>query len=171
MDLNMRITRSRGGGMGMTPRDRPPTPRASGAASVLRTPSPNRARRSASREPTTALPDRDEQMDGETQPNQENQPNIAAPSVQGVVQPQADQQEQGNPGNDSGQPASDQSRPPTPNWMGCALPPNFQEARENDRRAHEAGEESSHPTYSRLWNRTNVVAMEPLSIDHNLYLD
>jgi len=59
MDLNMRITRSRGGGMGRTPRDRPPTPKASGAASVLRTPSPNRARRSASREPTTALPNRD----------------------------------------------------------------------------------------------------------------
>jgi hypothetical protein len=150
--------------MGRTPRDRPPTPRASGATSVLRTPSPNRARRSESR-------DRDEQMDGGTQPNQENQTDIAAPSVQGVVQPQADQQEQGNPGNDSGQPASDQSRPPTPNWTGFALPSNFQEARENDRRAHEAGEESSHPTYSRLWNRTNVVAMEPLSIDHNLYLD
>ena len=55
MDLNMRITRSRGGGIGMTPRDRPPTPRASGAASMPRTPSPNRTRRSASREPTTAL--------------------------------------------------------------------------------------------------------------------
>ena len=62
----MRITRSRGGGIGMTPRDRPPTPRASGAASMLRTPSPNRARRSASREPTTALPSRDEQIYGET---------------------------------------------------------------------------------------------------------
>jgi hypothetical protein len=65
----MRITRSRGGELGRTPRDRPPTPRASGAASVLRLPSPNRARRSASREPTTALPNRDEQMDGETLPN------------------------------------------------------------------------------------------------------
>ena len=157
--------------MARTPRDRPPTPRASGAASMSRTPSPNRTRRSASREPTTALPSRDEQMDGGTQPNQENQPNITAPSVQEAVQPQIDQQEQGNPGNDSGQPASDQSRPPTPNWTGFALPPNFQEARENDRRAHEAGEESSHPTYARLWNRTNVVAMEPLSINHNLYLD
>jgi hypothetical protein len=169
MNSNIRITRSRGGGMGRTPRDRPPTPRTSGATSVLRTPSPNRARRSACRESTTALPNRDEQVDGETQPSQENQPNITAPSVQEAVQPQTDQQEQGNPGNDSGQPASDQSRPPTPNWTGFA--PNFQEARENDRRAHEAGEESSHPTYSRLWNRTNVVAMEPLSIDHNLYLD
>jgi hypothetical protein len=48
---------------------------------------------------------------------------------------------------------------------------DFQEARENDRRAHEAGEESSRPTYSRLRNRVSVVAMEPLSIDHNLYLD
>jgi len=57
------------------------------------------------------------------------------------VQPQTDQQEQGNPENDNGQPASTQSRPPTPNWTGFALPPNFQEARENDRRAHEAGEE------------------------------
>jgi hypothetical protein len=171
MDSNMRITRSRGGGMGRTPRDRPPTPRTSGATSVPRTPSPNRARRSASRESTTALPNRDEQMDGGTQPNQENQPDIAAPSVQGVVQPQNDQQEQGNPGNDSGQLASDQSWPPTPNWTGFALPPNFQEARENDRRAHETGEESNHPTYARLWNRTSVVAMEPLSIDHNLYLD
>jgi hypothetical protein len=104
----MRITRSRGGGMGRTPRDRPPTPRTSGATSVLRTPSPNRARRSASR-------DRDEQMDGGTQPNQENQPDIAAPSAQGVVQPQTDQQGQGNPGYDSGQPTSDQFRPPTPN--------------------------------------------------------
>jgi hypothetical protein len=133
MDLNIRITRSRGGGMGRTPRDRPPTPRTNGATSVLRTQSPNRARRSASRESTTALPNRDEQVDGETQPNQENQPAIAAPSVQEAVQPQTDQQEQGNPGNDSGQPASDQSRPPTPNWTGFALPPNFQEARENDR--------------------------------------
>jgi len=26
-------------------------------------------------------------------------------------------------------------------------------------------------TYSRLWNRVDVVAMEPLSIDHNFYLD
>jgi len=110
-------------------------------------------------------------VDGATPPSQRNQPDIAAPSVPEAVQPQTDQQEQGNPQNDSGQPASDQSRPPTPDWTGFALPPNFQEARENDRRAHEAGEESSHPTYSRLWNRTNVVAMEPLSIDHNLYLD
>jgi hypothetical protein len=165
MDLNMRITRSRGIGMGMTPRDRPPTPRASGATSVDRTPSPNRARRSASRAPTTALPGRDEQADEETHPNQENQPDITA------VQPQIDQQEQEDPGNSGEQPASDQSRPPTPNWTGFAPPPNFQEARENDKREHEAGEESSHPTYSRLWNRTNVVAMEPLSIDHNLYLD
>ena len=38
----MRVTRSRGGGIGMTPRDRPPTPRAGGAASMIRTPSPNR---------------------------------------------------------------------------------------------------------------------------------
>jgi hypothetical protein len=171
MDLNMRVTRSRGVELGRTLRDRPPTPRASGAASLIRTPSPNRARRSVSREPTTALPSRDEQMDGETQPNQESQSNITAPSAPEAAQPQTDQQEQGNSGNDSGQPASDQSRPPTPNWTGFALPANFQEARENDRRAYEAGEESSHQTYSRLWNRTNVVAMEPLSIDHNLYLD
>jgi hypothetical protein len=68
----MRVTRSRGGELGRTLGNRPPTPRASGAASVVRTPSPNRERRSASREPTTALPSRDEQMDGETQPNQEN---------------------------------------------------------------------------------------------------
>ena len=120
--------------MGMTPRDRPPTPRASGATSVLRTPSPNRARRSASREPTTALPSRGGQADEETHPSQENQPDIAA------VQPQIDQQEQGDPGNNGEQTASDQSRPPTPNWTGFALPPNFKEARENDRRAHEAGE-------------------------------
>ena len=150
----MRITRSRGGGIGMTPRDRPPTPRASGA--TLRTPSPNRTRRSAS-----APPGRDEQTHGE----------VTTPSVQEVIQPQTDQQGHGNPDDNGGQPASDQSRPPTPNWTGFAPPPNFQEARENDRRAHEAGEESSHPTYSRIWNRTSVVAMEPLSIDHNLYLD
>ena len=152
----MRITRSRGGGIGMTPRDRPPTPRASGAASMSRTPSPNRTRRSAS-----APPGRDGQTHGE----------VTTPSVQEVIQPQTDQQGHGNPDNDGGQPASDQSRPPTPNWTGFTPPPNFQEARENDRRAHEAGEESSHPTYSRIWNRTSVVAMEPLSIDHNLYLD
>jgi len=152
MDLNMRITRSRGGGIGMTPRDRPP--RASGA--TLRTPSPNRTRRSAS-----APPGRDGQTHGE----------VTTPSVQEVIQPQTDQQGHGNPDNDGGQPASDQSRPPTPNWTGFIPPPNFQEARESDRRAHEAGEESSHPTYSRIWNRTSVVAMEPLSIDHNLYLD
>jgi hypothetical protein len=165
MDLNMRTTRSRGLGTGRTLRDRPPTPRASGAASVHRTPSPNRTRGSASRESTAILPNRDEQTDGETHPNQENQPDIAA------VQPQIDQQEQGDPGNNGEQPASDQSRPPTPNWTGFALPPNLQEARENDRRAHEAGEESSCPTYSRLWSRVSMVAMEPLSIDHNLYLD
>jgi hypothetical protein len=88
--------------MGRTPGNRPPTPRTSGATSVLRTPSPNRARRSASGESTTALPNRDEQVDGETQPSQENQPNITALSVQEVVQPQTDQQEQGNPGNDDG---------------------------------------------------------------------
>jgi hypothetical protein len=70
----MRITRSRGGGMARTPMDRPPTPRTSGATSVLRTPSPNRARRLASRESATALPNRDGQVDGETQLNQENQP-------------------------------------------------------------------------------------------------
>jgi hypothetical protein len=96
--------------------------------------------------------------------------NIAAPSAPEAVQPQTDQQEQGNPGNDDGQSTLNQSRPPTSNWTGFAPPPSFQEARENDRKAHEAGEESSHPTYSRLWNRSNVVAMEPLSIDHNLYL-
>ena len=157
----MRITRSRGGGIGMTPRDRPPTPRASGAAAMSRTPSPNRTRRSATREHVTAPPGRDEQTHGE----------VTTPSVQEVIQPQTDQQGHGNPDDNGGQPASDQSRPPTPNWTGFAPPPNFQEARENDRRAHEAGEESSHPTYSRIWNRTSVVAMEPLSIDHNLYLD
>jgi hypothetical protein len=81
----MRIIRSRGGGMGRTPRNRPPTPRASGATSVLRTPSPNRARKSASRESTTALPTRDEQVDDETPPSQENQANIAALSVPEVV--------------------------------------------------------------------------------------
>jgi len=143
----------------MTPRDRPPTPRASGA--ILRTPSPNRTRRSATREHATAPPDRDEQTHGE----------VTTLAVQEVIQPQTDQQGHGNPDNDGGQPASDQSRPPTPNWTGFTPPPNFQEARESDRRAHEAGEESSHPTYSRIWNRTSVVAMEPLSIDHNLYLD
>ncbi len=46
-------------------RIRPPTPRTSGAASAIRTPSPCRARRSASRELATALPSGDEQMDGE----------------------------------------------------------------------------------------------------------
>ena len=157
----MRVTRSRGGGIGMAPRDRPPTPRASGAASMSRTPSPNRTRRSATREHATAPPGRDEQTHGE----------VTTPSVQEVIQPQTDQQGHRNPDDNGGQPASDQSRPPTPNWTGFAPPPNFQEARENDRRAHEAGEESSHPTYSRIWNRTSVVAMEPLSIDHNLYLD
>jgi len=60
MDSNIRITRSRGGGIGRTPRDRPPTPRTSGATSILRTSSPNRARRSASRESTTALTTIDE---------------------------------------------------------------------------------------------------------------
>jgi hypothetical protein len=52
-------------------------------------------------------------MDGETQPDQENQPDIAAQSVQETVQPQTDQQEQGNPGNNGGRPTSDRSRPPT----------------------------------------------------------
>jgi hypothetical protein len=97
----MRITRSRGGGMGRTPRssrNRPPTPRASGATTVLRIPSPNRARRSVSRESTTALPTRDEQVDDETPPSQENQPDTVAPSAQEVVQPQTDQQEHGDPG-------------------------------------------------------------------------
>jgi len=87
MDSNIRVTMSRGGGMGRTPRDRPPTRRTSGATSVLRTPSPKRARRSASRESTTALPNKDEQMDIETQPSQENQPNITAPSAPEAVQP------------------------------------------------------------------------------------
>jgi hypothetical protein len=72
MDLNMRTTRSRGLGTGRTLRDRPPTPRASGTASVLRTPSLNRTRGSASRESTAILPNRDEQTDEETHPNQEN---------------------------------------------------------------------------------------------------
>jgi hypothetical protein len=102
MDSNMRTTRSRGLGTGRTQRDRPPTPRASGAASVIRTPSPIRTRRSASREPTPALPSRDEQMDEEAQLNQENQPNTMAPSVQEMVQPRTDRQQQGSPGNDSG---------------------------------------------------------------------
>jgi hypothetical protein len=96
----MRTTRSRGLGTGRTLRDRPPTPRNSGAASVLRTPYPNRTRGSASRESTAILPNRDEQTDEETHPNQESQPDIAA------VQPQIDQQEQGDPGNNGEQPAS-----------------------------------------------------------------
>jgi hypothetical protein len=174
MDPNMRVTKSRGSGKGRTPRglrNRPPTPRASGVTTGLRTPSPNKTGRSASRASTATLPTRDEQVNGETPPSQENQPETIAPSIPEAVQPQTDQQEQGNPENDNGQPASNQSRPLTPNWTGFTLPPNFQEARENDRRAHEAGEEPSHPTYSRLWNRTNLVAMEPLGIDHNFYLD
>jgi hypothetical protein len=113
MESSVRITRSRGGEQGRTLRNRPPTPRTSGAVPVIRTPSPNRARRPVSGGPTTALSGRDEQMDGEAQPNQENQPSPVAPSVQGEVQPQDDQQQQGNPGDVSGQPASDQSRPPT----------------------------------------------------------
>jgi hypothetical protein len=84
MDLNMRTTRSRGLGTGRTQRDRPPTPRASGAASVHRTPSPSRTRGSTSRESAAILPNRDEQTDEGTHPNQENQPEIAA------VQPQID---------------------------------------------------------------------------------
>jgi hypothetical protein len=74
----MRTTRSRGLGTGRTLRDRPPTPRASGAASVLRTPSPSRTRGSASRESTAFLLNRDEQTDEETYPNQENQCEVIA---------------------------------------------------------------------------------------------
>jgi len=59
----------------MTPRDRPPTPRASGAASMSRTPSPNRTRRSATREHATAPPGRDEQTHGE----------VTTPSIQEVI--------------------------------------------------------------------------------------
>ena len=81
----------------MTPRDRPPTPRASGEASMSRTPSPNRTRRSAS-----APPGRDGQTHEE----------VTTPSVQEVIQPQTDQQGHGNPDDNGGQPASDQSRPP-----------------------------------------------------------
>jgi hypothetical protein len=54
--------------MGRTPRslrNRPLTPRANGATTGLRTPSPNRTGRSASRESTTTLPTRDEQVNHE----------------------------------------------------------------------------------------------------------
>jgi hypothetical protein len=64
-----------------------------------------------------------------------------------------------------------QSRPPTPNWRGFSPQPDFQQARENDRQAFEAGGISDHPSYSKLWNRMQVVAMEPMSIDNNSYLD
>jgi hypothetical protein len=152
----MRVTRIIGGGMGRTPvstRRRPTTPRTSGATARLRTPSPSRTGRSASRESTATLPTRDELVNDEAPTSQEtqlntignkNQPEPIAPSIPQPVQPQTDQQGQGNPESDNGQPASSQSRPPTPNWTGFAPPPNFHETRENDRRAHEAGEESSH---------------------------
>jgi hypothetical protein len=74
----MRTTRSRGLGTARTQRDRPPTPRTSGAASVHRTPSPSKTRASTSRESAAILPNRDEQTGEETHPNRENQPDIAA---------------------------------------------------------------------------------------------
>jgi len=84
---------------------------------------------------------------------------IAAPSVPEVVQPQTDQQEQENPGNDSGQSALDRSRPQTPNWTGFSLPRSQREWQKS------------------TWSRRRVKSpnisktVEPLIIDHNLYLD
>ena len=65
---------------------------------------------------------------------------------------------------------TDRSRPPTPNWPGFAPPPNFREAREQA--VHDADATPPHHShYSRIWNRQQVVAMEPLSIDNDYYLD
>ncbi len=65
---------------------------------------------------------------------------------------------------------TDRSRPPTPNWPGFVPPPNFREAREQA--VHDADATLPHYShYSRIWNRQQVVTMEPLSIDNDYYLD
>jgi hypothetical protein len=191
MSTNMRVTRSRGGGTGAqrpTLRNRPPTPRGQGTSAVFRTPSPRRTRRSSSRNSTgsvssrhstrtsssTNQPIRTSQQDSEENINQTEQPlgpeNIGQP---GEVEQLTSQLEGAQPGEENQQPQpGNQSRPPTPNWTGFTPQPNFQEAREHDRQVFEAGEEEEdHPSYSKIWNRPQVVAMEPMSIDNSSYLD
>jgi hypothetical protein len=74
------------------------------------------------------------------------------------------------------------SRPPTPNWNGLPRQtwtgfkpiPDFQQARENEQRHHEENEiENSNPHagYWRLLGRPREIAMEPMSIGSNFYLD
>jgi len=75
------------------------------------------------------------------------------------------------------------SRPPTPNWTGLTRQnwtgftpiPDFQQAREDGRRLNEEGDEATqenqHPGYRYLWTMPREVAMEPMSIGSNLYLD
>jgi len=177
----MRVTRSRGGGLRATPRagarNRPPTPRGPAATARFRTPSPNRTRRSASRDSANSSPSESIQANENAQNSQQvqqpvvidntNQPEASAPPIQPTLS--QDEQQQGV--NQPAQETSEQTRPPTPNWTGFAPQPDFQQARENDRAAFEAGEEIEHPSYSRIWNRMQVVPMEPLSIDNDFYLD
>jgi hypothetical protein len=193
MSTNMRITRSRGGGTGTprpTLRNRPPAPRGQGTSTASITPSPSRTKRSSSRNSTGSVSSRcstrtssstnqlvrTSQLDGEGNNNQEEQPvgpeNTGQPGEveQPTLQPEGAQLGEENQQAQQTQ-SGNQSRPPTPNWTGFTPQPNFQEARERDRQAFEAGEEEDHPSYSKIWNRPQVVAMEPLSIDNNSYLD
>jgi hypothetical protein len=190
----MRITRSRGGGT-RTPRptlrNRPPTPRGQGTSTAPRTPSPSRTRRSYSRNSTGSASSRrftrtsssktnqlvrTNQLDNEENINQEEQSvdseNTDQPgeAEQPTLQPEGDQLGEENQQAQQAQ-SSNQSRPPTPNWTGFTPQPNFQEAREHDRQAFEAGEEEDHPSYSKIWSRVQMVAMESLIIDNNFYLD
>jgi hypothetical protein len=185
MSNNMRVTRSRGGGTRtprLTLRNRPPTPRGQGTSTAPRTPSPSRTRRSLSRNSigsassrcsTGTSSSRPTQLNNKENINQEEQlvdsenTNQPGEAEQPTLQPEGEQLREEN---QQVQP-SNQSRPPTPNWTGFTPEPNFQEARENDRQDFETGEMEDHPSYSKIWNRVQVVAMEPLSIDNNFYMD
>jgi hypothetical protein len=82
----------------------------------------------------------------------------------------------------SSHPQDMHSRPPTPNWTGLTRQnwtgftpiPNFQQAREEERNRNEGDETEParrHPGYFNLWGMPREIAMEPMSIGSDLYLD
>lgn len=77
MSDNMRITRSRGGGRAiprMSSRNRPPTQRGQSAPTTPRTPSPDRTRRSTSRNSVGTPSSRQIQLDDDEQTEREMEP-------------------------------------------------------------------------------------------------
>jgi hypothetical protein len=179
MSTNQRVTRSMGRGTGpSTPRG-PPRPRTSGTTPRFRTP-PRTTRQqqedhvSVGSTPTVYEPE-PTSREGSDANQDANTNSGAGMNEQQPNQPESTSTEEAT----SNQQQAEQSdgitsRPPNPNanWTGFAPPPDFQQAREEQRERNESNDEASNrPSYRELFNRSRIVAMEPMMLNNDFYLD